>query len=150
MIRLTYVQTLTLSAKISIQSTKSTIRSPKKSTFKYAVLLAVCLYVQEERRKKRAHSVTDHVTSQYARTHTHTHMYTHTAHAHIHTPAGALGSAQTMKAPVMAPDCVPAPASSSSARPPTGEITPREWLPSGYCRNEGTSLRVRFHRESVR
>eukprot|EP00277_Geminigera_cryophila_P027000 CAMPEP_0179465504 /NCGR_PEP_ID=MMETSP0799-20121207/47053_1 /TAXON_ID=46947 /ORGANISM="Geminigera cryophila, Strain CCMP2564" /LENGTH=163 /DNA_ID=CAMNT_0021269819 /DNA_START=281 /DNA_END=768 /DNA_ORIENTATION=- len=44
-------------------------------------------------------------------------------------PVRGVGSAQTIKEPVIAPDCAEAPASSSSARPPTGEITPNEWLP---------------------
>jgi len=56
-------------------------------------------------------------------------------------PGVALGSAHTTKEPVMVPDWLPAPAaSSSSSRPPTGVMTPSEWLPSGYCKKEGTSL----------
>ena len=56
---------------------------------------------------------------------------------------GGVGSAQTMNEPMMDPDCAAVPASSSATRPlPTalGEITPSAWLPSGYCRNDGTSL----------
>ena len=55
-------------------------------------------------------------------------------------PGVALGSAHTTKEPVMVPDWLPAPASSSSSRAPTGVMTPSEWLPSGYCKKEGTSL----------
>jgi hypothetical protein len=55
------------------------------------------------------------------------------------------GSAQTTKGPVIVESCR---AEESSAPAPEllagGEITPKEWLPSGYSRNDGTSRLIAF------